>query len=177
MAIPATTGTNCWTQAEDLMVTVLTGCSSLLPFLGVADVPAALAGNMYLDSMGRQPEEFADADWIAKFPSVIIGTPGSEAGAFSLRSVATGPAFNATGVIEVIFSVLVNSVDPIEEQERDFKNSVGLIMEEMTYQLMAMQDITVQQYGRAEPDDVERLGEILGCWIQVPWGTEVEDES
>lgn len=158
------------------MADVLVACPALLSWLGAANEAAARAGNMYIDSMGAEPEEYSDADWLAKFPSVIIGTPGDQDDAFLLTAVATGPSFVATGFLELIFSSIVDPADDESEQERKFKNAVGDIFEQMTDQDMAVQRISVQQYGRNPEEDHERVGEIQFVRVLVPWGTETESE-
>lgn len=179
MAITSITGTNCWTKAEDLMIETLTACQSVLDFLGVVDVAAARAGNMYVDSLGRAPEEFPDAAWKAMFPNIIIGSPGNEADVFTLTRRSTGPDFGATGVLEVVFATQLDESLPDSEsdQERAFKNAVGDILEELTQQdVLAQSEIAVQQYGRNPEEDHDRVGVVQACWTQVRWGTPVAEE-
>jgi hypothetical protein len=177
MALPDTTGTNCWTKAEDLMADVLVACPAFLTWLGAANEAAARSGNMYIDSMGEEPEEFANSDWLSRFPSVIIGTPGDQDDSFLLEAVATGPAFNGRGFLELIFSQIADGDLSEAEQERNFKNHLGTIFEEMTDQPMCVQSISVQQYGRNPEEDHVRLGEIQFCRVTVPWGTITESDS
>lgn len=176
MALPITLGTNCWTQAEDKLAEELAECSSLQSFLGVGTAETAKAGNMYIDSIGRAPEEFSEAQWIAKFPNVILGSPGQDADVFTLTNRSSGPDFGATGLVEVSFAVLLNENTSETEQERQFKNDVGDILIELTDRPLDIPSIAVQEYGRNPESDHERMGVILSCLTYVRWGTLQESD-
>jgi hypothetical protein len=170
MALPTSPGTNCWTKAEDMIADTIAGLSSVQLFLGEGSKAAAKAGNMFMDSIGRAPEYFTEAEWVAKFPNILIGSPGDDASVFTLEPRSSGFDYGATGVIEVHFATMLVDDDRETEQEREFKNHVGDILQELTDQPLDVSSITVEAYGRNGEEDHERMGVILSALIKIEWG-------
>jgi len=168
--LPAEAGTNCWTMAEDLLANELSKLSTLQAFLGVADDEAARNGNMFIDSIGRAPEEYSDAEWFALFPNVLIGSPGEDDGVLTLTNRSTGPDFGATGIVEIVFSRQLTA-GAESDQEREFKNKVGDILQQFTDSPLDVPEFKVVAYGRNPVDEHERMGVIQSAMVYVKWGT------
>lgn len=169
--LPTAPGTNCWTQAEDLIADQLAELGAVQTFLGAADKPAVLAGNMFIDSIGRAPEEYTDAQWFDLFPNVLIGSPGEDGNVFTLTNRSTGPDFGATGVLEVHFATQLVPTGNEADQEREFKNHIGNILVELTDAPLDVPELKVMAYGRNPVDEHERMGVILSAVVMIKWGT------
>lgn len=173
MAVPSTAGTCCWTQAEDKLADVLADCASVQTFLGEANKAAVLAGNLFIDTVGRVPEEYAGPAWQALFPQIIVGTPGDNAGGLIASRFATTSA-TTTGSLEIQINKLITAeYDP--EEIRVYKNSVGAIIEELiTKWDMDIQAIQLDSYGSNAEQQHSGMGVIYGASFTVSWGTQQE---
>ena len=178
MALPTVEARGCWTSSEQLLANAVANCPETWAFLGVASEALAAKGNLFIDSMPppRNDEEYDSKEYFDRiFPAIIIATPGDDSETFRLFRRSSPNDFGAIGVLEIRFLRLPNPRETIENEERRFKNHVGVILEELTDRgdaegFLHMQDMSVQDYGREPQEGEDALGELQVAVVQVPWG-------
>jgi hypothetical protein len=177
MPIPA--GTNCLTQAEDKLVTLLAQSTKVQAWLGAANETEARL-RIHLDATsGPVREEYDTIDegteWSAIFPAIVVHVP-EEGLAFDAEATSAGLYDYAVSGTLIADFYHVTPTEDITTAERQFKNYIGDILEELASMIGAAIDrlsanrFSLTALGRLSEDREKIQGRTQVATVQFEWG-------
>jgi hypothetical protein len=173
MTLPTITATCCWTKAEEALAKQLANSPTFRTLTGTASEGAALA-RVWIDALPEAAdlERYGIAEYSALFPYGLIYSDDQDG--FFGRWAAHPDRMHFGGTIRLVVARTTPS-DDIDEVERDWKNLIGQLIEDMAARVtmdneLGWSSATVSELLRSHEDEYQTLGDRQVAVIEFEWG-------